>query len=133
MDFAKLGSNNWSGPGKQQEITATASQSVANFIHDLNHHAVPTTMNGVIHAAKTMRVPSDNTSSQRKNRDVLLSATTPVALFPSLRARTSNLSTTAINSPINGTYGYTTNFGEIIGRMSKELNTLYPVRRNSIQ
>ena len=114
MDFAKLGSNNWSEPGKQQETTATASQSVANFIHDLNHHAVPTTMNGLIHGTKTLRVSADNTSSQRKNKYISLSATTPVALFPSLRARTSNLSTTAINSPINGTYGYITHFGEIL-------------------
>lgn len=113
MDFTKLGSNNWSEPGKLQETTATASQSVTSFIHDMNQHAVATTMVDLLQASKARRATSDNILSQRKTKNISLSATAPVHLLPSLKAGTSNLSKTAVGSPINGTYGYTSHVGKI--------------------
>ena len=112
MDLSRLGSNNWSEPGKLQENAATASQSVASFIHDIDQLTVATTMGDLLSASNSKRRIADNAARMKSSKNISLSATAPPALFPALKKSTTNFTSTDLQSPMIGNQGRTIQFGK---------------------
>lgn len=102
MDFAKLGSNNWSEPGKLHEASTTPSKSIASFIQDINQLNLATSMNESMNAYKNKGKGSNSAANQKKNQTFSLSTTAPPSLFPSLKKSMSNFDRQDMASPMTG-------------------------------
>ena len=115
MDFTKLGSNNWSEPGKLQEASTTPSKSIASFIQDINQLNIATSMNDSMNAYKSKSKLSTTAAAalQKKNKNISLSASAPVSLFPSLKKSMSNYDRNDMSSPMTGNFGNTIQIGAI--------------------
>lgn len=111
MDLTKLGSNSWSDSGKQQDNSAAATKSVANFIQDINLHATSSSLNDLLNASKANGRFADNSTLQKSNKPILLSSTAPL-IFPSLLKKNSSNFDGISASPMDSNLSKTIHFGE---------------------
>lgn len=114
MDFTKLGSNNWSEPGKLADSSTSATKSVASFINDINQNTVATSMSDLLYASKTKGKLGGNPLIQTSSKKISLSRSSP-SLFPTLKNNTIG-SEMMDPSPMTGNQSQNQNFGENRGR-----------------
>ena len=112
MDLTKLGTSSWSEPGKPEELSATAKNSVASFIQDINQHATATSLNDLINASKPNSRFASSSSAPKPGKPIQFSSTAPL-VFPSLMKSLDGLNSTSANT----NFSKTAQFGEKLGNL----------------
>jgi hypothetical protein len=128
MDFTKLGSNNWSEPGKLADTSTSATKSVASFINDINQNTIATSMSDLLYASKTKGKLGGNPLIQTNSKIISFSRSPP-ALFPTVRGNSGGLETMD-SSPMKANQGQNQRYGETnLSTQKKKAPSSNPLRK----